>query len=469
MSASQDSSSPAENPSPDDLRPEDEPVSGGAPESEEATGSEEAAESITAPAAPWSLGRRVGFRFLFSVFWLDVFPFPLLLPGTHKLVAPLVTVWQEWVVWAGTRLLGFPEFTHVQTGSGDTTYDWIDLLVTITTAVVATGIWSVLDRRRPHYRRLAHWLVVAVRYYLAFVLLGYGFAKLIKTQFPFPGIRRLLTPYGDSSPMGLVWTFMGFSMPYNVFTGLGEVVGSLLLLYRRTTTLGALVVIGVMSNVAMLNYSYDIPVKLFSTQLLILAFALVALDGRRLLALFVQGRAVPAVVLEPHFRQQRWRRLALAVKLLMIGLVLHQNVSSRLEMYGQWGDGRDKPDLYGLWDVERFAVDGEESPPLLTDPVRWQNVIVEWEGYLTVRGMDGSFHSFTVVLDDESETATLARTRDRETTFLWHWERPDDDTLRLCGELDDQEIEVDLKHRPLDDFLLVGRGFHWVSERPFNR
>ena len=74
-----------------------------------------------------------------------------------------------------------------------------------------------------------------------FTLLSYGTIKIIQTQFPFPSFDRLLERYGDSSPMGLLWTFMGYSRPYNFLAGACEASGGLLLFFRRTTTLGALV------------------------------------------------------------------------------------------------------------------------------------------------------------------------------------------------------------------------------------
>jgi len=67
--------------------------------------------------------------------------------------------------------------------------------------------------------------------------------------------------------MGLLWTFMAASKGYQIFTGAAEVLGGILLLWKRTTTLGALTVFGVMANVMALNFFYDVPVKLLSTHL----------------------------------------------------------------------------------------------------------------------------------------------------------------------------------------------------------
>ena len=101
--------------------------------------------------------------------------------------------------------------------------------------------------------------------------------------------------------MGLLWTFMGASRAYTIFGGLGELTGGLLLLWRRTTTLGALVVIAVMTNVVMLNFSYDVPVKQYSVHLVLMALYLLLPEARRLANLLLLNRpAEPAILEAPY-------------------------------------------------------------------------------------------------------------------------------------------------------------------------
>ena len=49
-----------------------------------------------------------------------------------------------------------------------------------------------------------------------------------------------MRPYGDSSPMGLVWTFVGASVGYEIFSGLFEAISGYLLFWRRTALVGSL-------------------------------------------------------------------------------------------------------------------------------------------------------------------------------------------------------------------------------------
>jgi hypothetical protein len=45
--------------------------------------------------------------------------------------------------------------------------------------------------------------------------------------------------------MGLLWTFMGASEPYTMFVGFAEMIAGILLFPRKTSTLGALMSVGV--------------------------------------------------------------------------------------------------------------------------------------------------------------------------------------------------------------------------------
>ncbi|HVS63755.1 MAG TPA: hypothetical protein VMT85_09690 [Thermoanaerobaculia bacterium] len=93
-------------------------------------------------------------------------------------------------------------------------------------------------------------------------------------------LERLSQTIGESSPMGLLWNMMGYSRLYNLFSGGVDVLGGVLLLFRRTATLGALVAIGAMANVVLLNFAYDVPVKLYSMHLLLMGVG-VAWPARR--------------------------------------------------------------------------------------------------------------------------------------------------------------------------------------------
>src|SRR6185436_19411631 len=263
--------------------------------------------------------------------------------------------------------LGLDPLSTQQTGSGDTTAAYVQHLVIGILALLGAAVWSALDRRRTAYPRLAAAAIVWLRYYLAFTLLLYAFAKL--TQFPEPSAARLDQRVGDMSPMGMLWTFMGSSRPYAVFGGCAEALGGVLLLGRRTYVAGALVAIAAMSNVVALNFCYDVPVKLLSMQLLAMAIVLFAPHARRLIRAAL-GRAVAEVPPRPRRspRFERTRSGAKAMLIALMGITLYAMVDQVLGMLPP------RHELCGIWDADRFVLDGTERPPLLTDVERWHKV-----------------------------------------------------------------------------------------------
>src|SRR4029077_6276056 len=235
------------------------------------------AAASTSPS--WSPVKRVLFRFAFSYLVLYALPFPLhRIPWAGPIITqPYKDLWNWLVPWAGKHLLGIN--IKIRTvGSGDTTYNYVQLLCFLIIAAVTTAVWTVLDRKRPECMPQAAGLRVYIRFALAAAMLLYGAYKVTPSQFamPFPG--QLIEPFGESSPMGLLWTFMGASSGYTIFAGAAEMLSGLLLAFRRTALLGALVSIGVMSRVVALNFCYDVPVKLYSSHLLAMGVFLILPD-----------------------------------------------------------------------------------------------------------------------------------------------------------------------------------------------
>ena len=410
----------------------------------------------------WHPVRKLLFRFSCIYFLWYALP-DFAFPGRSN---DFVVAMYRIAIWVGENILKLGDelsFDPAPT-SGDTTVHYVKLLVMVVASLAGSLVWTLFDRRRPHYRRLGGWLVVVCRYYLMSVMLTYGFNKVFLGQFHPLSLDRLLETYGASSPMGLLWTTMEYSRPYTLFSGLAEVIGGLLMGLRRTTTLGACIVAGVMSNVVMMNFSYDVPVKLYSSHLLLMALVLLALDSRRLLDVLVLNRPARAAVYSPHFVGRRGRIATLAVKALTIGLFLVMNVSTGLASQKFYGSDASKPPLWGIYDVETFVMDEEILPPLLTDARRWQNLIFDTRGRLSVRMMDGTIERYGFAVDGANK---LSIYRDRR--YSWTYERPSPERLLLAGELGGRAVSLELRARDLDDFLLVRRGFHWVNEVPLIR
>jgi uncharacterized membrane protein YphA (DoxX/SURF4 family) len=426
-----------------------------------------AAEETPAPA-PVSPLRAMGFRFLFLYLLLTLLPFPIgSLPGTEGLGKLYDGVWKAALPWIGNHVLHLSHEVSVEeTGSGDTTAAYLQLGCTLLLAAVGTALWTAIRRRKPQDPpALAAGLRVYVRYYLAAILLSYGFAKIFKHQFPFPAPERLFIPFSAMSPMGLLWRFMGFSTAYSVFGGLAEAFGGALLFFRRTTTLGALIVAAVMLNVFMLNLAYDVPVKLFSFQLLLFAGLLLAPDLRRLASVFVLNRPVEAADLRPPPLVTRHRRAHLAGKAALILALLGNTLHEELDSSRTAVDPSLAP-VIGMYDVESYESNGTLVPPLLTDPTRWRRVAITKWGFVGIL-MNDERRVFSMEYDAATGKLTLDdHRREKQDLSL---KAADPDHLLLVGTLGEDKLSVRLKKIDTSTTPIATRGFHWVSEFPFNR
>jgi hypothetical protein len=421
----------------------------------------------------WSIATRVLFRFVFM--YLAVYNlvalqnFINIIPKGSDVSTFLVKMWDAVLPWVGEHVFG-KEIAYKMTGSGDTLYDYVRVFCIAVFAAAMALVWSLVDRKRPNYRRLHEWLRVYTRYTLGLTMIVYGAAKVIKAQFPSPSLDRLLQPFGDASPMGLLWTFMGASESYNIFSGLGELIGGLLVTVRRTTLLGALVCIGVMSNVVMLNFSYDVPVKLLSTHLLAMAVFLCLPDMRRLANLFVLNRPADPSGARPVFREWKWLNRGAAVlgglvAVTFTGLALHMAYDARMK-YGDWAE---KSPHYGIWNVEEFTLDGQARPEVMTDESRWRRVVFDHPEMVAIQLMTDARQRYGLKLDGNKQTLELSRRDKPDFKATFTYQQPEPELLTVDGSLDGHAIRARLRKQDVSKFQLTSRGFNWISEYPYNR
>lgn len=404
---------------------------------------------------PWSIPQRIAFRFGVIAALLLASDHLFLFVPSATLFFATARAW-HWLATQFGALLGLEVPPLELTGSGDQLWHYLRAALCLIVAAFGALVWTLRSRTLAH-PRLAEAAVVALRYYLAAVLIGYGMAKLVPMQFPPLFLARYDQAIGDMSPMGLLWSFMGHSQTYTWFAGFAEVVGSVLLLSRRTYLIGALVLVAVMTNVVLLNFCYDVPVKLFSMQLLVLLVVLVAPHARRLVAALLghPTRDVP-----PRLRgTPRIERAWLALRVFAIGMIALHVVGYAI--IGEEIRGFRRPtELQGIWRAERVVIDGVERPPLLTDDARWRKLIVHEYGGLVIRYTTDRRQWLQAEVDPKARTITVTHGVLRH---VWRYERLGGDRLVI----DTPHVHAELVLEPPP--RLPTRGFHWVQEEPFNR
>lgn len=408
---------------------------------------------------PWSPVRKVLFRF-FAIYFL------LYQLGNLGFLSFLS---DGPVTWMG-KLLIKPDYRieYWPGGSGDTTYNYLQICCLALLSFCICTIWSILDRNRKRYDKLLYWTLVLLRYGLALIMIQYGMAKVVKTQFPFPLLAHLDQTMGNISPMRLAWTYMGYSTGFNLFTGLAECFSGIFLLFRPTRLFGALLTMAVTFNIVMMNLCYDIPVKLFSTHLFLIATFIALPDLKRLISFFFLNKAVPAPNhWHPTFKT-KWKRITfIVVKYAFLLIFFYITVSDGIAGYHRQMTKKVSP-LYGIYEVKTVTTDNSGFSIALVNNFRyWQKVYIEQNDQLIARKKGNELQYYFMKIDT---TKHLLSYWGRETENIeLHYSVPEKDSLSLDGKIGTENIHVTLKRKDPNEFLLINRGFHWINEYPFNR
>lgn len=264
-------------------------------------------------------------------------------------------------------------------------------------AVLGTAIWALFDRKRQAFPKAQYLLTTFTRYYIGLMLFTYGLVKVIKTQFPTPSMVELTKPLGDFTPMGLAWSFFGYSTGYNLFLGIAECL-AILLLFRKTATLGAMISFAVSLNIFILNICYDIPVKIISGGLMFLSLYLLLPNIIRLWKIFFKGEASQLVPMPspPIYKKYLIILLIVAKYILIIGSIgRHYQINEQTIIWlNQFQDK--KFELYGAYFVGKDQLDEAKQ---LGIPSRWKYIYFFNKDLMKIKYDDGTMVEYSAIID----------------------------------------------------------------------
>ncbi|MBC7892899.1 MAG: hypothetical protein H7Y12_11840 [Sphingobacteriaceae bacterium] len=313
-------------------------------------------------------------------------------------------------------------------------------IAVLSSSVYAT-IWHRRERRDAERSGLRHaWLQGIIRYWLAFEISVYGFAKILKTQLQSPNYR-LDIPLGEVNGFGLTWYYFGYSYTLAVIIALFQIGGSILLLYRRTTLLGVMVLLPVMVNIVFVNLFYDIAAGAFFNSVVFtlgLVFLLL-LDVPKLKAAFwALTDRLPPVTLGWSWTKHVLRLFPIAAAFTLIWYFVKTDTSDHI--------------LKGTWSVEKLIRNGRILPAnaWLNDTMAWNRVYFagrfgcvfspnpyRYKPAESLRGdyeFDGRKNSLQAVFWGEKKADTLRASVSERT----------DKTLRLRGILRGDTLDLRL-------------------------
>lgn len=340
-------------------------------------------------------------------------------------------------------------------GSGDTKYDFYKLIFVFCCSLLLFFIIQIYNTNHNKFRIFA---ITTFRYFLFYVLLIYGFAKVYPSQFGSElSILILNKTYGDSSPMNLLWTFMGFSKGYTFFVGFAEVLAGTLLLFKRTTVLGAILSCAVMTNVFLLNLFYDVPVKLFSFHLLIISLSIILLNFQSLFRFFLSREDIGKLNAFGFERSKEANQLLIWIKSFITVLIFLTILGSVLKL--KKPKEKDKSILNGTHYVIEQKIKFAENK---LNPIEWDLLSFDYNKHLSIQLDNREVSHYRINIDTIKNV--IADNNKSQIKFDLI-----NDTLTLKGIWQGDTINIIALHKKREDYLLLNRGYNWINERPHNK
>lgn len=363
-----------------------------------------ATSATTNSHSAWKGYEKIIFRIFFIYFIL------LAVPLDWKFYQQLFSI--NWSQLHYGDIFNLAHYTPRFFSGPDTYANWTFLFGI---SLIGATFWTALDTQKTEYRNLYYWIRVIVRYRLAIALFAYGFIKLFPLQSPLPSISNLNTPYGDYNRWKLFSMSLGIVPSYEFFLGLVEILFGLLLLYRKTASIAAFLIIIFTGNVFVSNIAYEGGETVYSFYLISLAIFIFVYDLRRIVNLLILQKPTKPNRFNPLFLKgwQRYGRIALktAVVLFFIGLYGFKTREGYYNDSYQYPSAKGLTGYSGLYNVSEFQINHQSVPYSPTDERRWQDIVFEKWNTISIRSNRPVIYDSTntdyISKDDKNRTYEL--------------------------------------------------------------
>ncbi len=188
-------------------------------------------------------------------------------------------------------------------------------------SIIFPFLWNFLEKNnRINSEKVNGYLIDIIRYTLAFNLASFGWKKLFGLQFIVP-LEISSQPMNKQSGEWLTWYYFGFSTSFSTIIALLQIIGSYLLLFRRTFLISAVVLFALLLNIALVDIFYHLnPGATTPAIVLTIGFLFLMLtQHKKLIEVFIKSDPyLPSTNLENIFSKNILRFSAIALSLLFV-------------------------------------------------------------------------------------------------------------------------------------------------------
>lgn len=199
---------------------------------------------------------------------------------------------------------------------------------------------------------------------------------------------------------------------------------------------------------------------------------LVANEYNRIACFFVLNKPAPLCNIYTISLTKKWMRITRIILKLGIVFIIIKGVFDAKEMYSEYYNVKEViPIRSGVYDVNYFVVNNDTIPPLITDTLRWQDVIFEKGGMGSIKTMDTIFRKrygrayFGYTTDTIKQLLNIKNfAADSINLLTFKYFMPDSNIIQLRGQKNNDSLYIELI-KSKRHFQLSENQFHWLSEK----
>ncbi|WP_423999195.1 DoxX family membrane protein [Maribacter sp. IgM3_T14_3] len=407
-------------------------------------------------------------RFVFLYFLLYIYPYGF--EYIKEIDPNNFSFWKGITIKFGEVFLGWEYNPDMLLNGFDSKYDFTRFLLIAVISMIGAIIWVIIDSKikKEYNIKLNILLQTILRYHIGLTLILYGLSKVFLLQFGTMDIDSLETPIGEHNGMNFVWAFMSYSKFYGITAGLIEVVGGLLLLFRRTTSLGAFWLLIAMTNVVLMDIGYDVIVKMFAIHLLLMIVFLMRDDLRRLYDFFLRNNPTTAATYMPLFEGRKGKKIRNITKgalLLYVFISFSLDMTERIEQQHI----NHYENFTSSHEIELFIKNGDTIPKNKLNGNRWNKIRINDLSYLPETLMilkeDNTTQRYKFTADTLTKKLHLTDFYgDDQTPYELTYKALENKVYIYEGIFKGDSLWMRTRAKSISDYRLTRNGIRWIRD-----
>ena len=224
---------------------------------------------------------------------------------------------------------------------------------------ILAGIYFYERNKMPH---LNYGILVATKYFLAFLLIYFGLNQVLDITFP-QSLSVQEKKLVDLDSGQLVYAFFSHTYIYQAVIGGVQLLGCAFLFYRSTVPMGVIILSAILTNVLLIQVNYDLCNKTDAAVYLIGCLYVMVPYFKNMFNSLIANRETQAIQFPIlNYSSHGYKALSILKIVFIIGIIIfYYNRTSR---YFRYYRSNEASPIVGVWKVDKIIYDSSEVFPV---------------------------------------------------------------------------------------------------------